>query len=418
MRIPTMKDLNFKGKVVFMRVDYNVSLVEDPPTGERRVRDDFRIVKTRPSIDYVLEQGGSLLLAAHLGRPKNRNDTQYSLEPVAKHLAEMLKRDILFSEDCIGDGVKKLVQDLRKDQGIVVLENLRFYPEEQKGDEKFAKQLAEHADCYVNDAFGVSHRADASVSAITKFFSQKAMGFLLEKEYKTLSGIVSGSIERPMAVILGGAKISDKIGVIKNLMDKADAFFIGGGMANTFLKARGVEIGKSLCEDEKVALAGRLAQDLERKKVALHLPIDVVATTSIDDERDVRTVTLGGIRGGGAGVKAEEMIADIGEDTVKAWGDALKKCKTILWNGPSGVFEKESFAKGTRGLCQLLAQIGQDTGCRIIAGGGETVAAIREADVESKFYHVSTGGGAMLEFLEGKALPGIEALKEYTRKDG
>lgn len=414
MRITTLKDMPLKGKVVFVRVDFNVPLIGDG--AERRVRDDFRIQKSLPTIQFILEQGGSLLLASHLGRPKSKADTQYSLEPVARHLAELLNRDIVFSEDCIGDGVRKLSQDLRKEQGVVVLENLRFYPEEKKDDERFAKRLSENADIYVNDAFGVSHRADASVSAITRFFKIKGMGLLLEREFRALNGIVSGDFEKPLAAIMGGAKISDKIAVIKNLMDKADAFFIAGGMANTFLKARGVRIGKSLVETDKTQLAARLEEELSRKRIKLHLPVDVVATTSIEAESQIRALRLGGVRGGEAGVGDGEAIADIGEETVREWSDALSGYKTILWNGPAGVFERESFARGTRELCARLAELGSSR--RIYAGGGETVTAIRDAGVEDRFTHVSTGGGAMLEFLEGKSLPGIEALKEYGPKAG
>jgi len=391
----TIKELDLRGKRVFIRVDFNV------PLKDGVVTDDTRIRETLPTLKLAIEKDGRLVLASHLGRPKGGPDAKYSLKPAAKKLEELLGKAVAFAADCVGADAEARSKAL-KDGDVLVLENVRFHPEEEKNDEAFSKQLAALCDSvFVSDAFGSAHRAHAAVVGITKFVSQAAAGLLMEKELVYIGKAMSNPT-RPFVAILGGAKVSDKIEVVENLMRIADAMLIGGGMAYTFLKARGVPIGKSLVEDDKLDLAKKILTDAERKNFKLLLPVDHVITPELKAGAPSRVVNAGA-------TPADQMGLDIGPETIEAYKAEIAKAKTIVWNGPMGVFEMPAFARGTLEIAKAVAAR-TAAGATSIIGGGDSVAAVHKAGVADKISHISTGGGASLEFLGGRKLPGVEAL--------
>lgn len=392
MNKKTIRDVDLAGKKVLVRVDYNV------PMDGGGITDDTRIRATLPTLRYLLEQGAAVILASHLGRPKGGPAAEFSLAPVAKRLSGLLGREVLFAADCVGAAAEGPAKALKPGQ-VLMLENLRFHKEEEKNDPEFARQLAALADTYVNDAFGVSHRAHASVEGITKYLPAAA-GFLLEKEIDFLSRAV-GDPPHPYVAIIGGAKVSDKIGVIANLLTKVDTLIIGGGMANTFLAAQGHATGKSLVEQDKIELAGSLIKEAAGRGVKLLLPADVVAADRFAADAAAKTVGVDAI-------PADWMALDIGPASASAFAAALAGAKLIVWNGPMGVFEMDAFAKGTVAVAAAVAA----SGAVSVVGGGDSVAAIEKAGLQDKISHISTGGGASLEFLEGKVLPGVAALSD------
>ncbi len=391
----TINDLDLKGKRVFIRVDFNV------PLKDAVVTDDTRIRETLPTLRLAIAKGGRLILASHLGRPKGGPDAKYSLKPAAKKLEELLGKPAAFALDCIGPGAEAQSKALR-DGEVLVLENVRFHPEEERNDEAFSKQLAALCDgVFVCDAFGSAHRAHASVVGITRFVRQAAAGLLMEKELAYLGKAVTNP-ERPFVAILGGAKVSDKIEVVENLMKIADAMLIGGGMAYTFLKADGHSIGKSLVEDDKLDLAKRLREEAQQKKFALLLPVDHVVGAEFKPDTVAKIVSVHDTPDGWMGL-------DIGPKTIETYKQKLAGAKTIVWNGPMGVFEMPAFAKGTLEIAKAVADA-TTAGATSIIGGGDSVAAVHQSGVANKISHISTGGGASLEFLAGRKLPGVEAL--------
>jgi phosphoglycerate kinase len=391
----TINDLDLNGKRVFIRVDFNV------PLKEAVVTDDTRIRETLPTLRLAIEKGARLVLASHLGRPKGGPDAKYSLKPAAKKLEELLGKPIAFALDCIGPGVESQSKALR-DGEVLVLENVRFHPEEEKNDEAFSKELAALCDgLFVCDAFGSAHRAHASVVGITRFVQQAAAGLLMEKELSYLGKAVTDPA-RPFVAILGGAKVSDKIEVVENLMKIADAMLIGGGMAYTFLKADGQPIGNSLVEDDKLDLARRLREEARQKKFALLLPVDHVVGADFRADTPTQTVSTSATPDGWMGL-------DIGPKTIDTYKQKIASAKTIVWNGPMGVFEMPAFAKGTLEIAKAVAEA-TTGGATSIVGGGDSVAAVHQSGVADKISHISTGGGASLEFLGGRKLPGVEAL--------
>ncbi|MFC1804539.1 phosphoglycerate kinase [Candidatus Omnitrophota bacterium] len=388
----TVKGLDLKGKSVLMRADFNV-----PQDESLRITDDQRIRATLPTIKYILDQGAArLILISHLGRPKGKRVDKFSLKPVAERLEELTGERVRFLDDCLGDMVKGEAQSAK--ERLILLENLRFHAEEEANDAVFAKELASLADLFVNDAFGTAHRAHASCAGVTKHL-RSAAGFLLEKEIQYLGSAISNP-RAPFMIILGGAKVSDKIGVIKNLLPKCDAILIGGGMSYTFLKAQGKQIGNSKLEADKVELAKGLLDKARELKKEILLPIDHLVVDKIDADAKTEVV--------GEAIPAGKIAVDIGPQTLESFKDKLKTAKTIVWNGPLGIFEIEPFSKGTQELAKFLA--GLDA-VKII-GGGDTAAAVAKFKLEDKMTHISTGGGASLEFLEGKILPGIAALSD------
>ncbi len=389
--------VNLKNKKVLVRVDFNVPLDEN-----LHVTDDRRISAALPTIKKIISDGGKAILMSHLGRPKGKVNPKYSLKPAAEKLSELLNKKVILAPDCIGDEVKKLVNEM-KDGDIVLLENLRFHEEEEKNNEAFAKQLADLGDVYINDAFGTAHRAHASTEGVTKFMDTCAAGYLMQKELDYLGSAIANP-ERPYCAILGGAKISGKIDVINNLLDKVDSLIIGGGMAFTFFKAQGNEIGKSLLEEEKLDLAKELLEKVKNKKLNFLLPVDVVVADEFKNESPSEIVSVDNI-------PSSKMGLDIGPKTIELFKKELMNSKTIVWNGPMGVFEMDNFAKGTFAIAGALAEA-TAKGATTVIGGGDSAAAITKAGLDDKVSHVSTGGGASLEFLEGKVLPGVEALSE------
>ena len=391
----TIKDLNLRGKRVFMRVDFNV------PLKDGVVTDDTRIRETLPTLKLATEKGGRLVLASHLGRPKGGPDSKYSLLPAARKLEELLGKPVVFGLDCVGPGVESQSKAL-VDGEILVLENVRFHPQEEKNDETFSRELAALCDgLFVCDAFGSAQRAHASVVGITTFVQQSAAGLLMEKELAYLGKAVSNPA-RPFVAILGGAKVSDKIEVVENLMKIADAMLIGGGMAYTFLKAQGLPIGKSLVENDKIDLANRILADAEAHNFKFLLPADHVTAPEFKADAPATTGSV-------TATPADQMGLDIGPKTIAAYAAEIGKAKTIVWNGPMGVFEMPAFAKGTLEIAKAVAAA-TVSGATSIVGGGDSVAAVHQSGVADRISHISTGGGASLEFLGGRKLPGVEAL--------
>ncbi len=391
----TIQDLDLRGKRVFIRVDFNV------PLKDGVVTDDTRIRETLPTLKLAIEKGGRLVLASHLGRPKGGPEAKYSLMPAAKKLEELLGKPVAFAADCVGADAEAKSKAL-KDGDVLVLENVRFHPEEEKNDEGFSKQLAALCDgIFICDAFGSAHRAHASVVGITRFVKQSAAGLLMEKELAYIGRAISNPT-RPFVAILGGAKVSDKIEVVENLMKIADAMLIGGGMAYTFLKAQGLSIGKSLVEEDKLDLARKILADVKRKNFKLLLPLDNVVAPEFKADAPTKIVEV-------AVIPADQMGLDIGPKTIAVYSAEIAKAKTIVWNGPMGVFEMPAFAKGTLAIAQAVAAA-TTAGAISIVGGGDSVAAIHQSGLAGKISHISTGGGASLEFLGGRKLPGVEAL--------
>jgi phosphoglycerate kinase len=387
--------LNVKGKKVLVRVDFNVPLDEN-----LKVTDDMRIVETLPTIKNIIERGGTAILMSHLGRPKGKIVDSMRLTPAAKRLSELIGKEVKMAPDCIGPEVEKMVSQL-KPGDILMLDNLRFHPEEEKNDPEFSRKLASFGEVYVNDAFGTAHRAHASTVGVTEYFKGKcAAGFLIEKELKYLGDALTNP-KRPFVAILGGAKVSSKIGVIENLFNKVDRLLIGGGMTFTFYKAQGFEVGKSLLEEETIEDAKKILQMAKEKKVDFVLPIDCVVATEIKEDAETKVVDV-------KSIPSDMMGVDIGPKTLELFSSKLKDAKTIVWNGPVGVFEIDKFAKGTNTIANLLAKLDAIT----IIGGGDSASAINKAGVADKMTHISTGGGASLEFLEGIELPGIKAMTD------
>jgi phosphoglycerate kinase len=397
MKKLSIDNVDLKDKRVLVRVDFNVPLDEN-----KNITDDRRITSSLPTIKKIISDGGKAILMSHLGRPKGGPDPKFSLKPVAKRLSELLNKEVKLSPDCVGEEAKKLVGQM-KPGDVLLLENVRFHPEETKNDEAFSRRLSELGDVYVNDAFGSAHRAHSSTEGVTKFIKTSAAGYLMQKELDYLGEAISNP-KRPYCAILGGAKISGKIDVINNLLDKVDILLIGGGMAFTFFKAEGKEIGKSLLEEEKIDVAKELLNKLKNSKVKFYLPLDVVISDEFKNESPYKVVDVDKI-------PSDKMGMDIGPKTIKAFRDEILLSKTIVWNGPMGVFEMENFSKGTMEIAEALAKA-TNQGAVTVVGGGDSAAAISKAGLENSVSHVSTGGGASLEFLEGKELPGVVALSD------
>ena len=389
----TVKDIDLRGKKVFIRCDFNVPMDEN-----QNITDNRRIVAALPTIKYLIEQNCKIILASHLGRPKGEFKPEFSLAPVAKELSRLLGQEVLMAKDVIGESAKTLAANLQEGQ-VMLLENVRFHREETDNDPEFAKELASMAEVFVNDAFGTAHRAHASTEGISHYLPSVS-GFLIEKELKFLGDALNNP-ERPFVAILGGAKVSDKIGVIDSLLEKVDTLMIGGGMAYTFFKAQGYEVGNSLCEPDKCELALKLMKKAEEKGVKFLLPIDTKVGKEFKPDTESKTVAWTEIPEGWEGF-------DIGEKTIEMFKDELKSAKTVVWNGPLGLFEFDQFAIGTNAIAHALAELDATT----IIGGGDSAAAVEKAGLADKMTHISTGGGASLEFLEGKKLPGIECLQD------
>lgn len=391
----TINDFNFKDKKALVRVDFNV-----PLNDQREVGDASRIEGAKPTVDKILKDGGSVILMSHLGRPKGV-DEKNSLRHVVSKTSEILGVEVKFVADSVGEKAQKAAKELKPGE-VLLLENLRFNEEEEKGDEEFSKKLASLGDIYVNDAFGTAHRAHASTTIVANYFDDKCLGKLLAKEIDSIEKVL-GNSEKPVTAVLGGAKVSTKITVIENILDKIDHLIIGGGMTYTFTKAQGGKIGDSLVEDDKQELALEILKKAKEKGVEIHLPVDSVVADSFSEDANTKIVPVDEIPDGWMGL-------DIGPETVKKYGEVLESSKTILWNGPMGVFEMQTFSKGTIAIGEHIAAATQN-GAFSLVGGGDSVAAVKKFGLEEQVSYVSTGGGAMLEMLEGKSLPGIEALK-------
>ena len=391
----SVRDLDLNGKRVFIRVDFNV------PLKNGVIGDDTRIRASLPTIQYVLDRGATPVLASHLGRPKGKVNPDMSLKPVADRLATLLGKPVVFAPDCVGEAARQAVDAARASGRAVLLENLRFHPEEEKNDPAFAAALASLADVYVDDAFGAAHRAHASVEGITHHVAQAAAGLLMEQELRYLGGALQAP-ERPFVAILGGAKVSDKIDVIQNMLGKVDHLIIGGAMAYTFFKSRGIPVGKSLVEDDKLDEARAITADADKRGVKLGLPVDHVVTSKIDGSAGGEVLAVGDAAIG------DRMGVDIGPATIAAYTAAIAGARTIVWNGPMGVFEVDAFAAGTNAVAQAVAGVNGTT----IIGGGDSIAAVKKAGIAERITHISTGGGASLEFLGGSVLPGVAALTD------
>ncbi|KLU59263.1 phosphoglycerate kinase [Peptococcaceae bacterium CEB3] len=389
----SVRDADVKGKRVLVRVDFNVPLSE-----QGQITDDTRIRAALPTIRYLVQQGAKVILASHFGRPKGQRNLKYSLKPVAQRLGELLGHPVPLAADCVGKEVRDAVAKLQSGE-VLLLENVRFHPEEEKNDPAFARELASLADLYVNDAFGTAHRAHASTEGVAHYIPGVA-GFLMQKEVEVMGKALEAP-ERPFMAIIGGAKVSDKIGVIENLLAKVDVLIIGGGMANTFLRAEGYAVGKSLLEEDKVPLAQDLMAKAKAKGVSLELPTDVVVAPGLDAGVTPRVVPV-------SQIPEQEMVLDIGPESAERFASRVAQAKTLVWNGPLGVFENPLFAKGTERMAQAVAE----SPALSIVGGGDSVAAVGKMGVADRITHISTGGGASLEFLEGKTLPGVAALKD------
>jgi len=393
MNKKSVMDVEVRGKRVLVRADFNVPLDE-----QGQITDDTRIRASLPTLKYLVKEGARVVLASHLGRPKGKVNPKYSLAPVAKRLSELLGQEVPLVGDCVGNVALAAVSKLQDGQ-VLLLENVRFHVEEEKNDPTFARELAKLAELFVNDAFGTAHRAHASTEGVTRYIPAFA-GLLMQKEVEFMGNALERP-ERPFVAIIGGAKVSDKIGVIENLLEKVDALIIGGGMANTFLKAQGFKVGKSLLEEEKVELAKQLIEKAKAKGVELELPIDVVVAKAFEADAPHRTVSV-------SEIQEDEMALDIGSASAERFASRISTARTVIWNGPMGVFEMDAFAKGTERVAQAVASCGGIT----IVGGGDSVAAVEKMGVADKMTHISTGGGASLEFLEGKVLPGVAALQD------
>ena len=394
--LASLSAADISGKRALVRVDFNV-----PVDDKGNITDDTRIRAALPTIQDLTQKGAKVILTSHFGRPKGV-DEKLRLTPVAKRLAELLGQEVIKTDDCIGDDVAAKVAALDNGQ-VLLLENVRFYKEEEKNDREFAQKLAANADFYVNDAFGTAHRAHASTEGVTEFLSPSVAGYLVEKELQYLQSAIEEP-KRPLAAIIGGSKVSSKIGVIETLLEKCDKLIIGGGMIFTFYKARGLSVGKSLVEEDKLELAKELEAKAKERGVALLLPTDIISADKFAPDANATTVAI-------ENIPADGMGLDIGPDSVKVFQAALADCKTVIWNGPMGVFEFDKFAKGTEAIAHTLAEIGK-TGATTIIGGGDSVAAVEKVGLADQMSHISTGGGASLELLEGKVLPGIAALDE------
>jgi phosphoglycerate kinase len=394
--LASLSAADISGKRALVRVDFNV-----PVDDQGNITDDTRIRAALPTIQDLTQKGAKVILTSHFGRPKGV-DEKLRLTPVAKRLSELLGQEVIKTDDCIGDDVAAKVAALDNGQ-VLLLENVRFYKEEEKNDPAFAEKLAANADFYVNDAFGTAHRAHASTEGVTKFLSPSVAGYLVEKELQYLQSAIEVP-QRPLAAIIGGSKVSSKIGVIETLLEKCDKLIIGGGMIFTFYKARGLSVGKSLVEEDKLELAKSLEAKAKERGVALLLPTDIVSADKFAPDANATTVSI-------ENIPADGMGLDIGPDSIKVFQAALADCKTVIWNGPMGVFEFDKFAAGTEAIAHTLAEIGK-TGATTIIGGGDSVAAVEKVGLADQMSHISTGGGASLELLEGKILPGIAALDE------
>jgi phosphoglycerate kinase len=394
MTIRYIDDMQLTGKRVFIRVDFNV------PLEGRRITDDTRIREALPTIQKALELGGKVILASHLGRPKGV-EPKLSLEPAASRLSELLggKHEVILADDCVGDGVRKLVKDQKEGQ-VLMLENLRFHKEEEANDESFARELASFADVYINDAFGTAHRAHASTAGMVPHVKEKGAGLLMRKELEYLGGAIKNPA-KPFVAILGGSKVSDKIKVIESLLPKVDALLVGGAMAYTFLKAQGIEVGKSRTEEDKLPMAARLLEAAQRLKTSLVLPIDHICSTELGDKGPLREIP-------DRAIPADLLGLDIGPKTRTLYAEHIRNAKTVVWNGPMGMFEVPRYAVGTRAVAEAMVA---NKGAVTIVGGGDSAAAVNEMGLGVKLSHVSTGGGASLEFLEGRELPGVKALE-------
>lgn len=390
----SIQDISVKGKRCLVRVDFNV-----PQDSEGNVTDDTRIVGALPTIKYLVANGAKTILCSHLGRPKGQFNVKYTLAPVAVALEKLLGQKVIFVDDVVGEKVEKAVAELKEGE-VMLLENTRFYKEEEADDKEFCKKLAKLADVFVNDAFGTAHRAHASTTGVAEFVKESVSGFLIKKELDVMGKALTNP-DRPFVAVLGGAKVGDKIGVIRNLLEKADVVIVGGGMAYTFQKAKGYEVGTSLCEDGCVELAKELMQQAKEKNVQLLLPVDNVVAAEFSNDAVRKVVDSDKI-------PADMMGMDIGPKTVELFCNAIKTAKTVVWNGPMGVFEMSNFANGTKQVAKAIAE----TDCVSIIGGGDSAAAIKQLGFADKVTHVSTGGGASLEFLEGKVLPGIDCLDD------
>ncbi len=392
MPIRKVDQIGLKGKRVFIRVDFNVPLNE-----KNEITDNTRIVQSLPTLRFVMEAGGKVILASHLGRPKGKRDPKFSLTPVAERLSEFLGKKVALAFDCIGDEIQKQIKEMKEGE-VLLLENLRFHPEEEKNDENFSKSLASLCEVYVNDAFGAAHRAHASTEGMTRYVKTVAAGFLMIKEVESLEKVLVNP-QKPYVAVLGGAKVSDKIGVIENLLNKVTTLLVGGGMAYTFLKAKGFEVGKSLVEEDQLGFSLNLLGKAQGK-VKFLLPSDHIAAERMDVEAKRQIVE-------NEKIPRDWVCLDIGPETVRFFSEEIRTAKTIVWNGPMGVFEMKPFSQGTFGIAKAVA----DSSAFSVVGGGDSVAAVNQAGVAERINHISTGGGASLEFLEGKKLPGIEALR-------
>ena len=393
----TMENYNFSGKKAIVRVDFNVPLDES-----FNITDDTRIRSAIPTIKKILNDGGSAIVMSHLGRPKDAFDEKYSLKHILKHFSELLGKEVSFAKDCLGDETKKQVHNLKKGE-VLLLENLRFYKQETAGTEDFAKELASYADVYVNDAFGTAHRAHASTTIIARFFPKdKVFGYLMAEEINNLEKVLNKP-ERPLTAILGGAKVSGKILIIEQLLNKIDNLIIGGGMAYTFAKAQGGKVGNSLVEDDRIETAKEVLKKAKEKNVNIFLPTDTIWADSFSNDAIIGISKIGEIPDG-------KMGLDIGPESIVTFNEVIKSSKTILWNGPMGVFEMSNFEAGTKSIAEAIVEATKAKTYSLV-GGGDSVAAINKYNMADKVSYVSTGGGAMLEYLEGKALPGVEAIK-------